>query len=142
MTYRSRYRSHVEPRLAVHLLVVDETNPRSLAFQFVEIDRLVRLLPGVRPGGPSSLVERHAAAGISRVRLADAARLIEAGGDSRQSLTRFLSVLESIPAELGEALTARYFSHVEARRDLTERDGVTVEAVGDDVAPRAPEPVA
>ena len=46
MTYRSRYRSRVEARLAVHLLVIDSTNPRSLAYQFAEIDRLVRLLPG------------------------------------------------------------------------------------------------
>lgn len=75
-------------------------------------------------------MERHAAAGVSRVRLGDAAQLIDAASDSRQSLARFLGVLESIPAELGEALTARYFSHVEARRDLNERDGVTIEAIG------------
>ena len=129
MTYRSRYRSRVEPRLAVHLLALDETNPRSLAFQFAEIERLVRLLPGVRAAGPPGVVERHAVAGVSRVRLADAGALVAARGDSRQSLARFLDVLESIPAELGEALTARYFSHVEARQDLTERGGVTIETI-------------
>ena len=129
MTYRSRYRSRVEPRLAVHLLAIDETNPRSLAFQFVELDRLVRLLPGVRPGGPPGVVERHAVAGVSRVRLAEAGALMAARGDGRQSLARFLEVLESIPAELGEALTARYFSHVETRRELTERGGVTIETI-------------
>ena len=128
MTYRSRYRSRVEARLCVHLLVIDESNPRSLAFQFVEIERLVRLLPGVRAGTAAGPVERHAVAGLSRVRLADAGGLLDAARDSRQSLVRFLGVLEALPAELAEALTARYFSHVERRTDLNERDAVTIEA--------------
>ena len=136
MTYRSRYRSRVVARLCVHLLVIDETNPRSLGFQFAEIDRLVRLLPGVRAGTTGSAVERHAVAGLSRVRLADAGELLDTPGDGRQSLVRFLAVLEALPIGLAETLTARYLSHVETRRELTERDAVTIEAAPE----REPEP--
>ncbi len=131
MTYRSRYRSRAEARLCVHLLVIDESNPRSLGFQFAEIERLVRQLPGVRGRITASSVERNAVAGLSRVRLADAGRLLDASSDSRQSLARFLGVLERLPAELGEALTARYFAHVEMRRDLAEPDTLGTGAPSD-----------
>jgi len=34
MTYRSRYRSGLDNRLVLQLLLLDEVNPRSLAYQF------------------------------------------------------------------------------------------------------------
>ncbi len=39
VTYRRRYRSDVEPEATVDLLVLDESNPRSLAAALAEIDR-------------------------------------------------------------------------------------------------------
>lgn len=118
MTYRARYRTRIEVRLGVHLLVLDESNPRSIAYQFREIDELVSTLPGVRGHRDSGPLARSAGTGLSRVRLAEASSLIDATPDARQSLTRFLGVLARLPDELAIALTSRYFTHVEAAHEL------------------------
>lgn len=119
MTYRSRYRSRVEPHFTIHLLLLDEANPRSLAFQFQQIDEIVSVLPGSeRTHRPSNALSRLAAAGLSRVRLAEAASLMDTSRAQRQTLTRFLKILESLPDELATELSARYFTHVEQRSDF------------------------
>jgi len=114
MTYRARYRSRIDARLVVHLLVLDESNPRSTAFQFRKIDDLVARLPGVRGHRDSGPLARKAGTGLSRVRLAEAAGLVTANAEARQSLSRFLDVLARLPDELATVLTSRYFTHVEA----------------------------
>ncbi len=119
MTYRSRYRSRIEPHFSIHLLVLDEANPRSLAFQFQEIDRLVALLAGSASAHrPSNAMTRLAAAGLSRVRLAEASSLVNTDRSQRQSLNRFLGVLETLPDQLSTELTTRFFTHVESRSEL------------------------
>ncbi len=119
MTYRSRYRTRVEPHFTVFLLVLDEANPRSLAFQFQRIDEFVGKLPG--NGGahrPNNALSRLAAAGLSRVRLAEASALIHTNRPQRQSLGTFLEILEKLPDELALELSARYFTHVDTRSDF------------------------
>ncbi len=118
ITYRSRYRSQIDNRLVLHLLLLDETNPRSVAFQFMHIETLIRQLPGMRRAGNQDPLLRLATAGISRVRLASARNLLESGRGKRQSLKTFSIVLENIPAELGSALSATYFTHTESQRNL------------------------
>jgi len=113
MTYRARYRTRIDSRLVVHLLVLDESNPRSAAFQCRKIDDLVAGLPGVRGHRDSGPLARKAGTGLSRVRLAEAAGLMGAKANARQSLSRFLEVLARLPDELATSLTARYFTHVE-----------------------------
>jgi len=119
MTYRSRYRSRVEPHFTIHLLVLDEANPRSLAFQFQRIDEFVAKLPGAgQTYRPNNALSRLAAAGLSRVRLAEASSLVDINRQQRQSLARFLGILESLPNELSVELSARYFTHVDQRSDF------------------------
>lgn len=119
MTYRSRYRSRIESHLTVHLLALDESNPRSLAFQFQKVDEIVALLHGNSGAHrPSNALSRLAAAGVSRVRLAEASALVKSERNDRQSLNRFLGVLEQLPDELATELTARYFTHVESRQSF------------------------
>ena len=45
LTYRRRYLTHLEPHAIADLLLADETNPRSVAFQLAQIDQHLAALP-------------------------------------------------------------------------------------------------
>ncbi len=120
MTYRSRYRSQIDVRLVLRLLLIDEFNPRSLAFQLKEIQDTIALLPGRRSLSQADALSRLAIASLSRVQLADPQQLITARKDARQNLSRLLSVLQSLPAQMADILSATYFSHVQPGTQLTE----------------------
>ncbi len=51
MTYRRRYLSSLRAEAVLDLLVLDETNPRSLAAQLVAMDDDVNHLPRPAPAG-------------------------------------------------------------------------------------------
>lgn len=120
MTYRSRYRSEMDVSLVLQLLLLDEYNPRSLAFQFSEIEQTIARLPGRRLLSQADPLSRLAISGLSRVRLADPDALLGAKKDSRQNLTKFLGVLEGLPDDMAELLSATYFSHVESSQQLSD----------------------
>lgn len=120
MTYRSRYRSQFNCRNVLQLLLMDENNPRSLAFQFREVDKEIALLPGRRQVQPGDPLSRLAFSGLSRVRLADTTALISADKDARQNLSKFLSVLEQLPNSMAVVLNASYFTHVESSQQLSD----------------------
>ncbi len=117
MTYRTRYRSRLNNLLAMHLLLLDEKNPKSVAYQFRRIDSDIRHLPGKHNSDYQDPLLRLATIGLSRVRLADIEMLL-APGSERQTMPVFLEVLERIPTDITTALTATYFTHTEIQRSL------------------------
>ena len=118
MTYRSRYRSGLDNRLVLQLLLLDEVNPRSLAYQFKCIQELLDQIPGRRTSGNLDPMNRLAVAGLSRVRLADPRELLNEDNNARQNLNRFLEELQQLPASMADAITAQYFTHTEKRQDV------------------------
>ena len=118
MTYRSRYRSGLDNRPVLQLLLLDEVNPRSLAYQFKCIQELIDGIPGRRRSGNLDPMSRLAVAGLSRVRLADPQALLTEHNDARQNLSRFLEELQKLPASMADAITAQYFTHTEKRQDV------------------------
>ena len=58
---------------ALDLLLSDETNPRSLAFQLAALEQHLSNMPGGRKAAERALEERIALGALSRVRLADVA---------------------------------------------------------------------
>lgn len=120
MTYRSRYRSQIDVELVLQLLLLDEYNPRSLAFQLNEVQEAIGQLPGRRRVSHADPLARLAISGLSRVRLADTTALLSAKRDSRQNLPKFLGVLEQLPNKMAELLTATYFTHVESSQLLSD----------------------
>ena len=117
ITYRTRYRSQLNAVLVMHLLLLDEKNPKSLAYQFSEIDSYVRHLPGKHNSDYRDPLLRLATVGLSRVRLANIESLLNSSS-TRQTADEFLKVLEDIPTELSSTLTATYFTHTEVQRSL------------------------
>lgn len=113
MTYRERYAAAPRRAPVLHLLLADETNPRSLAFQFADLERHVALLPLPPAGGPGQGGPRETAAGLlagARAALADRALLDDAGALSAL-LDRFGRDLPAISTLLGQA----YLTHAFAR---------------------------
>ena len=114
ITYRSRYRVNPTLALVLDLLIVDETNPRSLAFQLAALSNHIDTLPQTGKGRGRTEVQRTALAMLTDLRLADVLTLAEQGPDGqRPALVSLLSrQVERIP-QLSDALTRRYFSVVE-----------------------------
>lgn len=127
MTYRSRYRSQIDSRLVLQLLLLDENNPRSLAFQFSAIDDAIAHLPGRRLLAQADPLAKLSISGLSRIRLADTSTLLSEKKDSRQNLNKFLSVLGQLPDNIAELLSATYFTHIEASQQLAELAPNTVQ---------------
>jgi uncharacterized alpha-E superfamily protein len=115
MTYRSRYL--LTPQLApvLDLLLLDETNPRSVAFQLESLDDHLEKLPrGVNESAGSA--EQHAVHGmLVQLRVADITSLCRRSRQgNRPELEALLGrVAEDLP-KLTTGITRTYFSHVEA----------------------------
>ncbi len=114
ITYRSRYRVTPILPLVLDLLIVDETNPRSLGFQLVALATLIDTLPQTGKGRERTDVQRTSLAMLTDVRLADVVALAEIKDDGhRPALVKLLSAqLAGLP-QLSDALTRRYFRVVE-----------------------------
>lgn len=120
MTYRSRYRSQMDASLVLQLLMLDEYNPRSLAFQLNEIEKTIKRLPGRRNLAKADDLSRLVISGLSRIQLADTEALINASRGSRQNLGKFLTMLSKLPNEMADVLSATYFAHVESSQQLSD----------------------
>ncbi|MEM9021875.1 MAG: circularly permuted type 2 ATP-grasp protein [Planctomycetota bacterium] len=105
-TYRSRYRTLMAEQPVCDLLVLDQTNPRSLGFQLAELHTHIENLP--RSPGRAQLDEqqRIVLEMLSRVRLADAASLCE---DNR--LGQLLGDISQRLLTLSDSLTGHYLAH-------------------------------
>ena len=107
ITYRSRYLTNLRPKYVLDLLLFDETNPRSIAFQLVSLAELSEKLPGKDTGNPWSLALKP----LLAIRRSNSDELIYPN-----ALDRFLALLRSDLFNFSEALTGRYLSHVMASR--------------------------
>ncbi len=117
MTYRSRYFNVFDVAALVDLLLLDESNPRAVAFQLSAIERGLRELPLLTPAqrGAGAIAiagdARLAAAG------ANAQRLAEPDDDGRRAaLAGFTDRIESAMTHVNHAITDAYFQHTLRRR--------------------------
>jgi uncharacterized circularly permuted ATP-grasp superfamily protein/uncharacterized alpha-E superfamily protein len=107
-TYRSRYRTLVAPAPVCDLLVLDETNPRSVAFALAEVSRHIDQLP--REPGRAALDDEQRAmlSMLTRVRLAGVDELTRPG-----ALPAMLDALAADTAALADLLTRHYLAHAQ-----------------------------
>ena len=119
MTYRGRYLAAVNRAAALDLLLTDETNPRSLAYQLAAIADHITNLPGdeSKPLGTSD--ERIASSLLHSVRMLEVDDLT-AGGGERTQLGRFLRrVVDQLP-KLSDLVSHRYLIHAGVPRLMAE----------------------
>jgi len=115
ITYRSRYRLAPMLPLVLDLLLLDESNPRSVGFQLAALARHIETLP--QSGQSSSRIEeqRLALSLLTQTRLADVASLDKIEDGARPALQRLLREQVAALPVLSDVLGRRYFN-------LTEKD--------------------
>jgi len=121
MTYRNRYHGTLEPAPLIDLLVIDETNPRSIGFQMAALAGHVAHLPRDESSPVLSGEERAVMAGLGTLRLADVTTLAATDFDgTRPQLGQMLGRLDASLRSLSESVTHRYLVHSAPRRRLGE----------------------
>jgi uncharacterized alpha-E superfamily protein len=110
--YRSRYLTTPEATPAIDLLILDESNPRSLAFQVAAMEAVLAELP--RPTPYRNPEHRIVLRLLTDLRTVDAAQLGETDADGAR--VRLAALLERAEEELGnvsELVAKAYFAHAE-----------------------------
>lgn len=113
MAYRSRYFTTLQPAPVLDLLMNDEANPRSLAFQVRDLSDHCRSLSSMESGAgwPIAKQERLEAA-ASNLYQADVRKLCEPrAGAPRDRLDELLAALDAALPAFSNSITQAYFSH-------------------------------
>ncbi len=119
ITYRRRYLGNLQLMPVVDLLLLDETNPRALAFQLAALDAHVRRLPRDESLPTRSPEEKLALAMLTRVRLLDVGDLCAPGPNAmRARLDEVLRGFAGDLAALSDSITRSYLSHALPSRQL------------------------
>jgi len=128
MTYRNRYLGALEAGPLIDLLVIDETNPRSIGFQIAALEDHVSHLPQDSSSPVLSGEERAVMAATSLVRLADVSALAATDAEGgRPQLGQLLARLDGSLRAMSESITHHYLVHSTPRRWL----GDVLEVPGD-----------
>jgi uncharacterized alpha-E superfamily protein len=120
LTYRSRYLTSMQADLVLDLLLLDEGNPRSVAFALARLREHIDQLPDSQ-----SLIRRPAEAHIAvrlmtAVELADVKELVRTEGGGRwDNLEELLNRLANELRQLSETLTRAYFNRAISSRQLS-----------------------
>ncbi len=124
ITYRSRYRSALHLPTALEMLLLDETNPRSLVYQLKRLQEQIRDLPREKSGYRLSEEEQLILEGLTQLQLSNTFQLAQRSEQStqRQGLEKLLVRLAQILIELSDVLTQTYFSHVQGPQQLVTTD--------------------
>jgi uncharacterized circularly permuted ATP-grasp superfamily protein/uncharacterized alpha-E superfamily protein len=123
MTYRSRYQSRVAPLPLLDLLICDDTNPRSLAYQLVMVSQHIDALSQLPERG--MLPEQTLACElVNRTEQCNLDKLVQTNSKGkRAALSSFLTELNEHVAELSNMVTHRYLAHVQVTSTLASSLG-------------------
>lgn len=108
ITYRSRYRIDPSLPLVLDLLLLDETNPRSLAFQLTAASAHLDEFPGGHRGTTLPDDRRLLLAALTATRLADVEAVAAPKGRGR--LEKLMSEQLELLPELSNAIGRHYFN--------------------------------
>jgi uncharacterized circularly permuted ATP-grasp superfamily protein/uncharacterized alpha-E superfamily protein len=113
MTYRARYRTAFQLAPAMDLLLVDESNPKSLAFQISRLAAHVDHLPRRSERRYASPEERTVLEMLTAARLLDLTGLsCSQGGIGNTPLSAFLESMEKRLKAFGRQITAHYLTRI------------------------------
>jgi uncharacterized circularly permuted ATP-grasp superfamily protein/uncharacterized alpha-E superfamily protein len=119
MTYRSRYMANLRLAPVLDLVLTDETNPRSLAFQLFRLAEQVDQLPKIqmRPGySPEQRIAMSLTHSIKLLDIESVAESHSLGGD--KSLGKLIQTWEKELQQLAETISHRYFIHAASAHQL------------------------
>jgi uncharacterized circularly permuted ATP-grasp superfamily protein/uncharacterized alpha-E superfamily protein len=115
MAYRSRYFTIMQPAPVLDLLMNEELNPRSLAFQMTDLFEHCRSLSSMPSGtGWPILKQQRLELAAANLFAADVRALCEPGANGiRERLDKLLGGVDAALPALSNAITHTYFSHAE-----------------------------
>ena len=117
ITYRTRHLTDVRADYVLELLLADETNPRSIAFQLVALLEQIQHLPGRDSDLNASPEEKLISKALSSVRQAWVADLAKRDAEGKLgALGELTQQLKTTLYDFSDALTARYLSHLTQSR--------------------------
>ncbi|MGB5834923.1 MAG: circularly permuted type 2 ATP-grasp protein [Thiohalocapsa sp.] len=121
-TYRRRYQAGTRVGALLDLVFQDELNPRSLAYQIVQMEALIEAMPRDAMTPTRSGAQKGVLRLLTELRLAEIDQLAQSDADSgtRVALSDMLTSLEAGMAQLSDALTAQYFRHEEQPHHMIE----------------------
>jgi uncharacterized alpha-E superfamily protein len=121
-TYRRRYRSQAQADAVLDLVLLDESTPRSVAYQLARLHDQVSGLSRRATPPHRSLEERLLLEALTTLRLADIERLsqVPQGKGMREALDQLLSRLGYLLRTLSETITSNYFNQTDLPRQLVE----------------------
>ena len=121
MTYRRRYASAVQAGAVLDLLLLDESNPRSVGYQLVQIRDQVVGLPQKKPLPHRSAEERIVLEALTTLQVTDLERYSTSTWDEDlyEALSQLFAGLSTRLLSLSETLSRDYFSHIEVQQQLT-----------------------
>lgn len=121
MTYRNRYAANLQLAPLLDLLIVDETNPRSIGYQLAAIAAHVDSLPRQQTDSLLSDEQRLAIAVHSAVRLAEVTVLAEVNeAGVRHALDELLVGTADQLSHLASAISLKYLVHAGPAHQLSE----------------------
>mgnify|MGYP005840333291 CR=1 FL=1 len=116
MTYRTRYLAAPQLAPVLDLVLLDETNPRSVAFQIQALSLAASRIP--RPGREAHLTtdERILTAMGADIRLVQLDEACAVQGGRRKVLEALLNGLDGHLVDLSDAISRIYFAHAASQR--------------------------
>jgi len=118
ITYRSRYLTSLQADLVIDLLLVDDANPRAIAFQLQRIKEHIALLPQSASTVRRSPEARLITDALAAVELSQLEELSLLEGGKRSALDGLLARIERDLESLSETLTQDYLTHVKGVRQM------------------------
>lgn len=125
MTYRARYRTAFQLAPVLDLLLLDESNPKSLAFQLSQLAAHVEELPRSSERRFASAEERMSLEMLTAIRLLDLSNLACSYGsaENEEPLHRFLETMEANLLSFAQQVSAHYLTRVTATQHFSLRQG-------------------
>jgi uncharacterized alpha-E superfamily protein len=116
ITYRARYQNNPTLENLVHLLLLDETNPRSMIYQIIRLQKVMEEMPMEQNHDGLSESQRILLNAYHELVLSDPQKLatIVSKAGNRTQLRRVLQRLDKTFASLSELVTATYFAHTKS----------------------------
>lgn len=124
MTYRSRYLTSLHLAPVLDLLLTDESNPRSVAFQIAALSDHVKNLPRDADLPSMAADQRIVTRTLTDIQLINVDRLCVANAKGeRVELNRFLNQLGGALPEFSEVIARIYFSHADRIQERRSQPG-------------------
>jgi uncharacterized circularly permuted ATP-grasp superfamily protein/uncharacterized alpha-E superfamily protein len=117
LTYRSRYNLIPDLAAVYDLVLLDDTNPRSLLFQLLQLEKHFQRLPREREHALPSPAHRVLIESLARTRLLDPRELsrVSAGWHETELGRTLRHLVRDLP-RLSDLITVSYFAHTTVAR--------------------------